>query len=231
MNWLMDNMEGIAFGFFALVFFGAMTYLFYSEKKRIDAIKAMAEPMGFTYNRRDQQSIETLKEFAMFNDANDHEFNNVIEGTRNGVRVLMGEYDAIYGVRKNSRIHRTQTICVINDPALTLPHFLVRREMKVADAIGAKLGGQDINFADDKKFSAAFVLQGEKAEETRSFFTARVRSAFMKFANTETRVEGSGNRLLITRSIIIEPEKWSQLLKDTFALYEILKKPEQDAKA
>jgi len=32
---------------------------------------------------------------------------------------------------------------------------------------------------------------------------------------------------LITRSIIIEPEKWSQLLKDTFALYETLKKPEQ----
>jgi hypothetical protein len=231
MNWLMDNMEGIAFGFVAISVFGAFAWLFYSEKKRIDTIKAMAEPMGFTYNRRDETNVETIKNFSLFSDANDHAFNNVISGTRNGISVVMGEYDAVYGVRKNSRIHRTQTICLLADPDLSLPHFMLRREMKVSDAIGAMLGGQDINFADDKKFSAAFVLQGEKAEETSSFFTARVRSAFMKFANTETRVEGSGNRLLITRNIIIEPEKWSQLLKETFALYEILKKPEPDAKA
>jgi len=229
MNWLMDNMEGIAFAFFALAFFGSMTYLFYSEKKRIDTIKAMAEPMGFTYNKRDEKSIAFLKEFSLYSDGDDHQFNNVIEGTRNGVKVLMGEYDVIYGKRSNSRMHRPQTICMIEDPELALPHFMLRREMKVADAIGAMLGGQDINFADDKKFSTAFVLQGEKAEETRSFFTARVRGAFMKFANTDTKVEGSGNRLLISRSVVIEPEKWSQLLKDTFALYEILKKPETDS--
>jgi len=231
MNWLMDNMEGIAFGFVAISVFGAFAWLFYSEKKRIDTIKAMAEPMGFTYNRRDEKSIAFLKEFSLYCDGDDHQFNNVIDGTRNGVKVLMGEYDVIHGKRSNNRMHRPQTICVIEDAELALPHFMLRREMKVADAIGAMLGGQDINFADDKKFSAAFVLQGEKTEETRSFFTALVRSAFMKFANSETRVEGSGNRLLITRNIIIEPEKWSQLLKETFALYEILKKPEQDAKA
>lgn len=227
MNWLMDNMEGIAFAFFALVVFGAFAWLFYSEKKRIDTIKAMAEPMGFTYNRRDEKSIEFLKTFAMFNDADDHDFNNVIEGTRDGIKVLMGEYDAIYGKSSKSRIHRTQTMCMISDPNMALPHFLVRRQMKVADAIGAMLGGQDINFTEDKKFSDSFVLQGKDENVTRSLFAAPVRNAFMKFANTETRVEGDKNRLIVTRSVVIEPEKWSQLLKDTFALYEILKKSEQ----
>ena len=223
MNWLLENMEGIAFVFFACAVFGGISALFYFEKKRSNAIKAMASKMGFNHIKRDESFIDSHKNLEMFNEGEAHRLENILEGTRNGVKVVMGEYDVRFG-RQGHGIHRPKTICAIVDPALSLPHFSLRRQQKIADKIGAALGGQDINFNEDKKFSEAFVLQGNKADETRSFFDADVRKAFMKFASSETQVEAENDTLVIHRNLIIEPELWSPLLRDSFSLYEALKK-------
>ncbi|PKL42223.1 MAG: hypothetical protein CVV41_15730 [Candidatus Riflebacteria bacterium HGW-Riflebacteria-1] len=222
MNWLIENMEVIAFGFVACAVFGAFAALFYQEKKRIDTIVAMAPRMGFTYKKDDNSFRDSRKHLEMFNDGEAHRFTNILDGTRNGVKITMGEYDVRFGSRKGG-IHRPKTICVIEDNTLDMPTFALRSQTKMAAKIGAMLGEQDTNFSDDKKFSDAFILQGEVEKDTRDFFDASLRKAFMRFASNEIHMQGGKNTLVVHRGLIIEAQQWPALLKDAFSAYEAIK--------
>ncbi|EKD81652.1 MAG: hypothetical protein ACD_39C01707G0002 [uncultured bacterium] len=222
MNWLMDNMEGIAFIFFACAVFGAFAALFYQEKKRVEAIMAMAPRMGFTYKKVDESCRGSHLFLELFNEGEAQRFANVLEGVRNGVKVTMGEYDVRFGSGKGS-VHKPKTICVIEDTALALPHFSLYTQHKLAAKIGAALGMQDINFSDDKKFSDAFILQGDNETEIRNFFDEKIRKAFMKFTGNEIQMEAYKNTLVVHRGATIDAQQWSPLLKDAFTIYEFLK--------
>ncbi len=227
MDWISDNIELIAFfGLGALIFF-AIGYAFYLDKKRREALKMMAPRMGFTYVERDNSFINGHKHLKMFSRGHGHSFTNVMEGEKYGVKVMLGDYHYTTGSGKNAT-HHNYTICIIRDKELTLPNFFLRREFGFLDSIGKLFGGQDINFPQDEKFSSSFVLQGTIESETRRFFNDRVRKAFLKFASTTTQVEAQDDSLIIHRGLPLEPDQWGSLLKDTFEVYEVLKKPEGD---
>ncbi len=225
MEWLTNNFElVIFFGIAGLLLF-ALIYAFYLEKKRTTALVALAPRMGFSYKIIDVAEIEKHKYLKLFSVGRRHRMTNIMEGEKNGVRVILADYHYTTGSGKNSSAHN-QTICLIDDESLNLPDFYLRREFAFLDSLGKLFGGQDINFPSDQKFSSAFVLQGSNEAATRELFKDRVRGAFLRFADTTTQVAGHGKSLVIHQGMSLEPEKWPGLLKDTFAIYEVLKKPE-----
>ncbi len=225
MEWLTDNFEVVIFFGIAGLLLFALIYALYQEKKRTAALTAMAPRMGFNYKIIDVSEIEKHRFLKLFSIGRSHRMTNFMQGEKNGVRVILADYHYTTGSGKNSTAHN-QTICLIDDESLDLPDFYLRREFAFLDSLGKLFGGQDINFPSDQKFSSAFVLQGSNEAATRALFNDRVRAAFLRFADTTTQVAGQGRSLVIHQGLSLEPEKWPGLLKDTFAIYEVLKKPE-----
>ncbi len=225
MDWVINNVEIFIFGLVFFLFFCAVGYAIYQAKKRHDALAAMAPRMGFDFKPRDDSFRDSHSHLKMFSRGHSHRMTNVMEGVRDGIKVLLADYHYTTGSGKNSSSH-DQTICIITDPDFKLPNFYLRREFSFLDYLGKLFGGQDINFKEDEKFSAAFVLQGTVEAETRSFFNSEVRNEFVKFAGQNIQVEGQDDSLIVHQSLTLEPEKWLALLKDAFAIYRALKNRE-----
>ena len=69
-------------------------------------------------------------------------------------------------------------------------------EIFLFDALGQSLGGQDIDFEDDKAFSDAFVLQGDNETAVRDLFDTQVRQWFVAQAARSFFFETRGDTLL-----------------------------------
>lgn len=214
----------IAFVTFAIVM---IVYSFYLARKRRDTIALIAPRMGFSFNERDDSFRSKHDYLKMFSRGHSHRLINVLQGERDGITVMLADYHYTTGSGKNST-HHSQTLCVISDASMQLPNFYLRQENKFFDYLGKLFGGQDINFPDDEAFSSAFVLQGTKESETRYLFKPEVRKAFMRFAGTSNQIEGQDDSLIIHRSTVLEPEKFSELLKDAFEIYHALKPTESN---
>ena len=73
----------------------------------------------------------------------------------------------------------------------------MRSENVLLDSVGSMLGGQDIDFEEDNKFSNTFVLQGNDESEIRRFFNSKVRDAFVKNHKSGYCYESKGTCFLL----------------------------------
>jgi len=217
------------FAFGGMIMFVVMilAYSYYAAKKRAEAMQAVAPRMGFTYQDKANEIKREYGHLNLFSRGHSHRVINCLKGERNGIEVSMADYHYTVGSGKNAS-HYSQTICIIKDPSFDLPNFFVRHENKFFDYLGKLFGGQDINFPEDEKFSSAFVLQGKVEAETRYLFNPRVREAFLKFAGTNSQIEGQGNSLIVHKGVIVKPEELSLLLRDTFDVYNAIKARDTD---
>lgn len=205
-------------GFFIFL----VVYSIYSARKRRDALALVAQKMGFDFKETDDSFHSQYKHLKLFGRGRRQRAVNILSGARDGVTVTLADYHYTTGTGKNST-HHLQTICIVTDPELQLPNFFLRHENSIFDYLGKVFGGQDINFPEDKAFSAAFVLQGAKESETRELFDPDVRRSFLKFSGTSAQIEGQGSSVIVHRTMILEPEKLPALLKDAFDVYHALK--------
>ncbi|NCB39270.1 MAG: hypothetical protein EOM80_10905 [Erysipelotrichia bacterium] len=207
---------------FVVVFILTVLYTVYLAKKRREAFALLASKMGFSYTEEDQGFCGRFKHLKIFSRGHSQRAFNVLVGEKNNIKVEIADYYYTTGSGKNKSVTQ-QTVCVITDPELSLPHFFLRRELSILDFLGKMFGGQDINFPEDNAFSGAFVLQGIVENETRELFNKDIRGAFMRFAATNSQAEGLGHFLVFHRSVTLEPEQIPGLLKDTFDIYHAFK--------
>lgn len=207
---------------FLVGFIAAVAYSVHQAKKRREAFAMVASRMGFSYAEEDHGLCERFSKLKIFSRGHSQKAYNVLVGEKNNLKVEIADYYYTTGSGKNKTVSR-QTVCIITDPELSLPHFFIRREMSILDFLGKMFGGQDINFPEDDAFSKAFVLQGIVEDKTRELFKSEIRTAFMRFADTNAQAEGLGHSLVFHRSVTIEPEKIPGLLKDTFDIYHAFK--------
>jgi hypothetical protein len=173
-------------------------YLEYaSEKKRTEAMQQYAQSRGFTFEGAAPSLQRWMQGFKLFNRGHSRVLKNVMLGVRDRADVAVGDYRYRTSYGRHSRVHH-QTICVVRHPGLRVPHFFLRRQVPLYDALGKLFGGQDINFDEDPAFSKAFVLQTSGEEQAvRRFFNERARSHFTSLAGRSVQVEGVGDTLLI----------------------------------
>ena len=212
-------------GGFLMLFVVIVAYSYYAAQKRAEAMRAIAERMGFEYQEKAGSLRNNYAHFNLFSRGHSQRVINYLRGEKNEVEVSVADYHYTTGSGKSST-HHAQTICIIKDPSLDLPNFFVRRENKFFDYLGKLFGGQDINFNEDEKFSSAFVLQSKSEAETRNLFNHR--DAFGKFSGTNAQIEGQGDSLVVHKGTIAKPEELPNLLKDTFDVYYAIKARDTD---
>lgn len=193
------------------------------EGKRRRAIADKAIEMGMQVAEEVPDLTETLPPFKVFRRGRGRRAQNVLTGSRSGMSVILADYQYTTGSGKNSSTHR-QTVCVLQANDARLPHCFLRHEVPILDAIGEKLGGQDIDFPEDPGFSKAFVLQGEDPAATRRLFEAGVRTHFTRFAKTRLELETRGSTLVLHRGVRVKPEELRDLLQQAMETLDILRR-------
>lgn len=208
----MGPVVGIVIG---VVIVGLVIYISYVvEKKRTEAMQQYAQSHGLTFEGTTSQLQQWVQGFKLFNQGHSRVLKNVMRGARDQASVAVGDYKYTTGSGKHSQVHN-QTICVVRHPGLRVPHFFLRRQVALFDALGKMFGGQDINFDEDPAFSKAFVLQTSGQEqELRRYFNDRARSHFTALANRQVQVEGVGDTILIHFGKRLDPKDLEALVAD-----------------
>lgn len=186
----------------------------YFDKKRTEAFEAYAQQRGYAFEGRASDLMRLVSGFKLTTQGRSKEFKNAMRGAKDRAQVFLADYKYVTGGGKSTTTHR-QTVCVVRYPGLRLPHFFVRRQLPLFDAVGKLFGGQDINFDDDPDFSKAFVLQSDEGDgEVRRYFNERARAHFVGLASKYVQVEGDGEVLLVHLGRPLKVDQLDALVAD-----------------
>ncbi len=120
-------------------------------------------------------------------------------GKRGDIVINIIDYTYVSGYGKNRHSHN-YTFCQLYREGNHFPCFFIRDEYFIFDSLGSMLGGQDIDFVEDKTFSDKFVLQGFSESDIRRFFNNKVRQAFNKYHKSGYCYESKGRAFLVYKS-------------------------------
>lgn len=184
------------------------------EKKRTEAMTAWAQSHGFVFEGATPQLIDELSAFKLFNQGRARTAKNTMRGSKEPGAVRICDYQFTTGSGKHQQVHQ-QTIVVLKTPGRMAPHFFLRRQRALFDALGKVFGGQDINFEDDQAFSKAYVLQTNGDEQQlRGFMSPGLRDMLTKMADRNLLMEVVGDTLVLHLGRRLKPEQLDGLVAD-----------------
>lgn len=193
-----------------------------AERRRREAWAQAAASLGFAFAPEAPGFLAELAGFKVFSRGHSQKLRNLASGDSWEGKVHLADFRYVTGGGKNRAAH-DQTVCVLRLPGLALPHFYLRREVPVLDAIGEMLGGQDLDFPEDAAFSRTFVLQGEEPDAVRALFDPVVRERLRGFADPRLHAEGRGDTVVVHRGRPIRPDSARELLEETGAIAALLR--------
>ena len=184
-----------------------------AEKKRTEALKRVAEELGFDFFPKDQGLLGELASFPLFSQGHSKRLTNLMRGEAGGLAVEIFDYRYTTGGGKSSTTWKQTVICFrLDGPGL--PAFSLRPE-NILDRIGAWFGSQHITFEDYPGFSKSYLLRGPDEKAIRELFTEQV-LAFYE-GRTGLSTEGGGDRLLFYRhNKRVGPEQVRAFLEEGF---------------
>jgi hypothetical protein len=206
----------------AVVGVGVFLLVRAAERRRCEAWAQAAGSLGFTFAPEAPGFLADLAGFKVFSRGHSQKMRNLASGDTWEGKAYLADFRYVTGGGKSRATH-DQTVCVLRLPGLALPHFVLRREVPVLDAIGEMLGGQDLDFPEDAAFSRTFVLQGEEPDALRALFDQVVRERLRGLADPRLHVEGRGDTVVVHRGRSIRPEQARELLETTAAIVALLR--------
>ncbi|MDP1828911.1 MAG: hypothetical protein Q8L48_36960 [Archangium sp.] len=184
------------------------------EKKRTEAMTAYAQSHGYVFEGNTPQLIDELSAFKLFNQGRARTAKNTMRGSKEPGAVRICDYQFTTGHGKHQQVHQ-QTIVVLKTPGRMAPHFFLRRQRALFDALGKVFGGQDINFDDDEAFSKAYVLQTNGDEQQlRGFMSPGLRASLTKMSDKNLLMEVAGDTLVLHLGRRLKPEQLDGLVAD-----------------
>lgn len=190
------------------------------EKKRTAAWQSIAQRLGARFTPRGSGEHNRLS-FQLFNSGTSRKTKNHLTWESEGVTIHLADYQYTvrrYTGRNNTSKTYKQTVCILEDPELTLPRTFLRKQVAVLDLIGSKFGAQDINFPEDPEFSRAFVLKGDE-NRTPQVITPEVRRHLLQHRKAFKTVEMNGPAILVNFGKRKKPEEYSDLVALAMPLY------------
>ncbi|MEZ6095544.1 MAG: hypothetical protein R3C03_15155 [Pirellulaceae bacterium] len=186
------------------------------EKKRREALAAMAEQMGLMYKQDgDGELHQRIGGFSLFNQGHSRKLYNVILGETDEVRIAIFDYQYTTGSGKHKTTH-SQTVASLESPRLHVPDFSMRPE-GFFDKIGGVMGFQDIDFEDHPEFSNAFVLKGPDEDRIRRFFNKDLLDFFAE--QKGCMVEAESGRMIYYRKGRRKPDELQTVLSEAYQIY------------
>jgi len=165
----------------------------WADKRRLKALTAMAEGLGWTYDPKAVGFVPGSGAFALFDIGRARRSSNLLRGTFGGRDVEVFDYSYTTGGGKNQHTS-LQTVVHIEDPALSLPWFSVRPENVMHKMMGA-FGYQDIDLPENPEFSKRFLLRGSDEAAIRERFVDALPDILD--ANRGIGVDGGGGHLYV----------------------------------
>lgn len=195
---------------------------------RTDSLRSLAHKLEFEFLDDDAYSdISLLKSFHFYKQfGSSRSLHNVARRVDPLLNSTLLTFDYTWKVPAgNHRKRHYQTVFFIQAKDLALPEFYLRPE-NFFDRIGAWLGMQDIDFADDKQFSDQNLLKGEDEELVRELLLTP-QFARMFRSNREWTVEGLGYYLVLYKQRkLLSPGEIANLVKQGLELYAMLREPQ-----
>ncbi len=211
-------MEGWIILLFIVLFATAIVVSIVLDRKRTNAIKQLANTMGFDYREQPQTYLpNTIWQFDLFNKGRRRRLQNLIQGTQSNATVSIGEYRYTTGSHKNRHTH-SQTVVVIESDQLNLPSFLLTPE-NVFHKIGNMFGYKDIDFDSHPEFSHQYLLRGSDEASVRDLFHEGVLNVYQRRKGIST--EGFGPVLIYyKKGRRLNPNDWQEMLNKAMEAYE-----------
>ncbi len=204
-------------GFIALV--GGVIFLGkWLDRRRTEAMQQFARDKGLHFTGSNQDLWTLLSTFKLFGKGRNQELRNAMTGSRDLGQVHLADYRYLTGSGKHKQMHHF-TIAALRTSGRAAPAFFCRKQLRFLDALGAMLGGQDINFDDDPEFSKRYVLQTSDDEQrVRHFFSPRLRESLVALAGKNPQVEVQDDVLLLHFGRQLKPRELEGLLTDVINL-------------
>lgn len=217
------NRAGFGWEFlFPILFFGGFAaiailvfYLNYLwEKKRTEAMKQVADEMGFDFvGSPDSSMFAEVGGLYLFEQGHSKRFGNLMSGEANGMELRLFDYWYTTGSGKSKSTHVQTVVCFLLYNA-GLPPFSMRPQ-NFFHTIGTWFGYQDINFESHPQFSSYYLLRGNNEEAVRQLFTQQALDHFETIKGT--CVEGGGDVLVCYRAAKrTDPKELRTLMEEGF---------------
>jgi hypothetical protein len=140
-------------------------------QKRRQALTALAQQMGFTYEGDDWsgEGQAPVTETALFQCGRRQAFHNIMVGAYAGLNAGLFDYQFTTGVGRSSRTY-VQTVAAFWKGGLCLPEFAIYPE-GIFEKLGNVFSHRDIHFDAHPEFSCRYVLRGPEEEKIRQLFS------------------------------------------------------------
>lgn len=213
-----------AVGAFAVVASIAILASRHFDRKRKEALEAVATEMGLSFAGNNGFDVrESFPNAKLFSKGRGRKIKNMIHGQSGEVQVFLFDYFFVTGSGKRRRTHY-QSVACFRSPQLGLPQFSMRPRSGFFDSIGRAFGGQDINFEEYPEFSHRYVLQGNDEAAIRGQFSHAALSFFEQ--NQGVCVEGNGVGFLFYRPRRkVKPFGIRNLFEQAYRVYAVLQQP------
>lgn len=150
---------------------GAIGYAVHRhEKRRTEAMQAVCHKLGFRWAGQRKGSPESP--LPLFNRGHSHRIKHAMAGEVAGQNVTVMEYRYVIGSGKNQTSYN-QTVVLLPEGGSGLPDFELAPE-NVFHKLGQVFGYQDIDFAENEKFSSQYLLRGDDEAAIRRVFNGAV---------------------------------------------------------
>lgn len=191
-----------------------------AQHRRAELLAAFAVQRGWSFVPGPLKLVPALAGFKLFNRGRGRQFGSGVSGSAASGQTVILDYGFATGATQH-RAWNEQTICAVRVPGAALPHGFFRRQDPVSDGFGKLLGGQDLDFAEDRSFSQAWVVQTNGPEaQLRAFLGPAVRAHLLQLAPTSlgTEIEFYGEWVLLHHGKLLEGAALDGLVTETTAL-------------
>ncbi len=190
-------MEFLIFAAIAVVVLSGIGVWVWLERRRRQAIEAIASQAGFVFHREGDGPIGAITcRRHLLSLGRSPSASNLLSGSIGDVDVLLFDYVYTTGSGKNSSRHR-QTVAAYRVPGAVLPAFELRPE-SVFHKIGAALGFRDIDLPGYPEFSKRVLLRGEDEASVAGLFDDETTALVMGLQGVS--IEGSGEWVMVYRA-------------------------------
>jgi hypothetical protein len=187
----------------------------YEQKRTVD-LQAVASDIGLEFSTaRDEQLLERLQIFALFNKGHSRKMKNVLQAADEHANLSVFDYQYTAGGGQHQHTHRHSVIAVESD-SLGLPKFSLRPE-NLFHKIGEAMGVQDIDFENHPGFSESFVLKGEDETAIRGFFDADLLDFFAQ--RKGTCIESAPGVFIYLHGGRKRPEQMREFITSGYMVY------------
>jgi hypothetical protein len=187
----------------------------YYERKRSEALAAVAAQLGLTFSAKDQQQAPLQMQTALFQKGHGKEFRNIMTGSAGGLRVVLFDYKFTVGSGKYSHTYR-QTVAAYTKNGVQLPVLEIRQR-----GLWRKIfSGKGLRFDSDPEFARRMYVHCADEMRAQSIFTPALLSFLGQLdPGKKWRFEGQGDTLLVYRSEKkVKPPDFRNFLDETSSL-------------